>query len=236
LDFALDCIICANAKAEITDFNPAAERTFRISRAETLGKDVIQTILHPGLRDRLRREFFTPAVSGGIDIIGNRLETKCSRADGSEVPAEITVTQVIVEKQTSYTVYVRDITARRRAEEMVVRLAAIVESSQDAIIGKDLACRITSWNKGAERMYGYSATEAIGKNVSIIAPAGRSHEILGIVEDLKAGRAIKDFETIRSAKNGKLIQVSLTVSPVLDSDGTITGASTIARDITAQKL
>jgi len=236
LDFALDCIICADAEARITDFNPAAERTFRISRSETLGKDVIQTILHPGLRDRLRREFFTPAVSGGIDIIGNRLETKCSRADGSEFPAEITVTQVIVEKQTSYTVYVRDITARRRAEEMVVRLAAIVESSQDAIIGKDLACRITSWNKGAERMYGYSATEAIGKNVSIIAPVGRSHETQRVVAELKAGRAIKDFETIRIAKNGKLIQVSLTVSPVLDSDGTITGASTIARDITAQKL
>ncbi len=236
LDFALDCIICADAEARITDFNPASERTFRISRSETLGKDVIDTILHPALRDRLRREFFTPAVPGGIDIIGNRLETRCSRADGSEFPAEITVTQIIVEKQTSYTVYVRDITARRRAEEMVVRLAAIVESSQDAIIGKDLAGRITSWNKGAERMYGYSASEAIGKSISIIAPAGHSHEILRIVEELKAGGAIKNFETIRMAKNGKLIQVSLTVSPVLDSGGTITGASTIARDITAQKL
>src|ERR1700678_788027 len=136
LDFALDCIICTDAAARITDFNPAAERTFRISRSEAVGKDVIQTILHPALRDRLRSQFFTPAGSGGIDIIGNRLETKCSRADGSAFPAEITITQIIHEKQISYTVYVRDITARQRAEEMVVRLAAIVESSQDAIIGK----------------------------------------------------------------------------------------------------
>jgi two-component system, cell cycle sensor histidine kinase and response regulator CckA len=236
LDFALDCVICADADAKITDFNPAAERTFRISRAEVLGKDVVQTILHPSSRDRLRREFFTRAVSAGVDIMGNRLETKCSRPDGSEFPAEITVTQIIIEKQTSYTIYVRDITARQRAEEIVIRLAAIVESSQDAIIGKDLSCRITSWNKGAELMYGYSASEVIGQNVSILAPAGRAHEIQKIVEELKAGHPIQNFETIRMAKNGRLIHVSLTVSPMLDSDGTITGASTIARDITAQKL
>jgi PAS domain S-box-containing protein len=236
LDFALDCVICADADARITDFNPAAERTFRISRPEALGKDVVQTILHPASHDRLRREFFTPAASAGIDIIGNRLEATCSRADGSEFPAEITVTQIIIEKQTSYTIYVRDITARRRAEEMLVRLAAIVESSQDAIIGKDLDFSITSWNKGAELMYGYSASEVIGQNISILAPAGRSHEIQTIVEALRAGHPIQNFETIRMAQSGKLIHVSLTVSPVLDSDGTITGASTIARDITAQKL
>ena len=132
------------------------------------------------------------------------------RADGSEFPAEVTVTQIIIEKQISYTVYVRDITARRRAEEMVVRLAAIVESSQDAIVGKDLNCRITSWNMGAELMYGYSANEAVGQDISILAPAGRSHEIQRIVEDLKAGRLIRNFETIWMAKNGKMIHVSLT--------------------------
>ena len=236
LDFALDCVICADAEAKITDFNPAAERTFRISRGEALGKDLVQTILHPASRDRLRREFFTRAVEADIDIMGNRLETKCSRADGSEFPAEITVTRIIIETQTSYTIYVRDITARRRAEEMLVHLAAIVESSQDAIIGKDLSCRITSWNKGAELMYGYSASEVIGQNVSMLAPAGRANEIQRIVEELKAGHPIQNFETIRMAKNGGLLHVSLTVSPLLESDGTITGASTIARDITAQKL
>ena len=236
LDFALDSIICADPEARITDFNPAAERTFRISRSEALGQDVVQTILHPALQDRLRREFFTPAEPGGIDILGNRLETRCLRADGSEFPAEITVTQITVEEQSSYTVYVRDITARRWAQETVVRLAAIVESSQDAIIGKDLAYRITSWNKGAERMYGYSAREAIGQNIFILSPPGRSDEVRKIMEELKAGRAIKNFETIRMAKNGKLIHVSLAVSPVLDSDAAMIGASSIARDITAQKL
>ncbi len=236
LDCAMDCVICADADARITDFNLAAEKTFRIPRSETLGKDVARTILHPALRDRLRGQLFIPAQPGGIDILGNRLETKCWRADGSEFPAEITVTRTTIRKQNTYTVYIRDITARRRAEEMMVRLAAIVESSQDAIIGKDLTCQITSWNKGAERMYGYSAGEAIGQNISILAPAGRSHEIRRIVEEVKAGHPTTNFETVRMAKNGKLIQVSLSVSPVFDSDGTINGASSIARDITAQKL
>jgi len=235
LDFALDCIICADAEGKITDFNPAAERTFRVSRPDVLGKDVVQTILPPMSQDRLRREFFTPAVPGGIDVIGNRVETRCRRSDSSEFPAEITVTQIIIKGRSTYIVYVRDITARQRAEEMVVRLAAIVESSQDAIIGKDLTCQITSWNKGAERMYGYSASEAIGRNISMIAPAGRSEEIQKIIDELTAGRPITNFETVRMAKNGKLIHVSLSVSAVLDSEGTAIGASSIARDITAQK-
>ncbi|MGA8270059.1 MAG: PAS domain S-box protein [Candidatus Sulfotelmatobacter sp.] len=236
LDFALDCVICADEKAKITDFNYAAERTFRIARSETTGKDLADTILPAALRDRLRRSLFTSGVAGNVDVIGNRLETRCLRADGAEFPAEVTVTQVILEKRTSYTVYVRDITARRIAEQTLVRLAAIVESSQDAIIGKDLDCRITSWNKGAELMYGYSANEIIGHDISILAPAGRSQEMQTIVEELKAGRSLSNFETVRMAKSGKLLQVSLTVSPVLDSDGVIIGVSSIARDITAQKL
>ena len=236
LDSALDCIICADSDARITDFNPSAERTFRLSRSEAVGEDVVQTILHPSLRDRLRREFFVPAEPGGVDVIGNRLETRCRRGDGSEFSAEITVTRITVEQNFCYTVYVRDITARRRAEEMVMRLAAIVESSQDAIVGKDLNCQITSWNLGAERMYGYSANEMVGQNESILAPAGRSKEIHKIIDDLKAGKPTTNFETVRLAKNGRLLAVSLSVSPVFDSDGALIGASSIARDITAQKL
>jgi two-component system cell cycle sensor histidine kinase/response regulator CckA len=236
LDYALDCIICADAKARIIDFNPAAERTFRISRSEVLGQEVTQTILHSTVRDRLGGELFSPAAPGGIDIVANRLETRCGRRDGSDFPSEITVTRIIIEGQTSYTVYVRDITARRLAEETVMRLAAIVESSRDAIIGNDLACRITSWNKGAELMYGYTASQAIGQHISILAPPGHAGEFGRIVQELKAGHAISNFETLRMAKSGKLIHISLTLSPVLDSEGNITGASSIARDITAQKL
>jgi two-component system cell cycle sensor histidine kinase/response regulator CckA len=236
LDSALDCIVCADAETKITEFNVAAEKTFRVTRSQVLGKDLVQAILHPALQHRIRRDFFVPSTLSCADIVGNRLETKCLRADGSEFPAEVTVTQILIDKKLSYTVYVRDITARQRAEETVMRLAAIVESSQDAIIGKDLNCRITSWNKGAELMFGYSINDAMSQDISILAPAGRSGEMQRIIEELKAGRLIKNFETVRMAKSGRIIYVSLTVSPVLDSNGNIVGASSIARDITPQKL
>jgi PAS domain S-box-containing protein len=236
LDSALDCIICANSEAKITEFNVAAEKTLRVIRSQVLGKDLVQSIMHPAVQDRIRHDFFAPATLSSGDIVGNRLETKCLRADGSEFPAEVTVTQFLIDKKLSYTVYVRDITARQRAEETVMRLAAIVESSQDAIISKDLNCRIRSWNKGAELMFGYSASEAIGQDIFVLAPPGRSHEMQRIIEELKDGRLIKNFETVRMAKNGRIIHVSLTVSPVLDASGNVVGASSIARDITAPKL
>jgi two-component system, cell cycle sensor histidine kinase and response regulator CckA len=236
LDSALDCIICADAQAKITEFNVAASKTFRVTRAQVLGKDLVQAILHPAVQDRIRRDFFTHPMLFSADIVGSRLETKCLRADNSEFAAEVTVTQTLADKELSYTVYVRDITARQRAEETVMRLAAIVESSQDAIISKDLTCRITSWNKGAELMFGYSAEDAIGQDIAMLAPAGRSREMQRIVDELKGGHLIKNFETVRMAKSGKVIYVSLTVSPVLDSNGGVIGASSIARDITAPKL
>jgi two-component system cell cycle sensor histidine kinase/response regulator CckA len=236
LDSALDCIICADDQARIVDFNSAAERTFRQSRAAILGKDLAETILPPNLREHHRRELFSSNMAAGIDVLGNRLETRGMRSDGTVFPAELTVTSIVINKKNTFTVYVRDITARKWAEEAVVWLAAIVESSQDAIIGQDLDGRITSWNKGAERMYGYSTDEAIGKNISFLIPANRSYEDPRFMEQRTLSRRIESFETVRAAKDGKEIDVLLTVSPVLDSDRTVIGASVISRDITGRKV
>lgn len=127
----------------------------------------------------------------------------------------------------------RDVTEQRRREEAVLRLAAIVESSGDAIIGKSLDGVIETWNSGAERMYGYSSWEVVGRSESMLAPAG----VLGDAAK-SPGRPMigeRDFEAIGRRKDGTLIDVSLTVSPIQDSDGAVVGASTIARDITEQK-
>jgi two-component system cell cycle sensor histidine kinase/response regulator CckA len=236
LDSALDCIICTDSSGKITDFNSTAERTFRIPRTEALGKDLANTILPPDIRYRRRRELLASTSSVGIKVVGNRLETRAMRSDGAEFPAELTVTTVVIEKRPTFTVYVRDITARKRAEETLLWLAAIVESSQDAIIGKDLNRRITSWNKGAQLMYGYTADEVIGKDISLLVPPGNADEILRIMEDLREGRRTENFETIRKAKDGKLLNVALTVSPILNSDRDLVGASVIARNITRRKL
>jgi PAS domain S-box-containing protein len=117
----------------------------------------------------------------------------------------------------------------------VARLAAIVESSDDAIISKDLESRILTWNGGAERIYGYSAAEAIGQSMEIVTPVGREAEETDIVRRIRAGIRVEHFETKRRRKDGKLIDVSLTISPVRDSSGVVIGASHIARDITERK-
>lgn len=127
-----------------------------------------------------------------------------------------------------------DITDRKEAEKAIAHLAAIVTSSDDAIIGKDLHGIVTSWNQGAERLFGYAAEEMIGQPVLRLIPSDRHDEETQILEQIKQGKPIKHYETIRRGKNGTDLTVSLTVSPVL-SEGKIIGASKIVRDITEQK-
>src|SRR5258708_30096139 len=110
-------------------------------------------------------------------------------------------------------------------------MAAIVESSDDAIVGKDLNGIITSWNRGAERIFGYTAEEVIGKSVAILMPPERQQEEPGILENIRKGNRVEHFETIRRRKDGTLIDISLTVSPIRGTGGVIVGASKIARDI-----
>ena len=123
----------------------------------------------------------------------------------------------------------------RRAEEAAQRLAAIIESSDDAILAKDLNGIISAWNTGSERLYGYAAEEAIGKPVTMLFPADRQDEEQSILTRIRAGERVDHYETIRRRKDGSEVEISLTVSPVRNADGRIIGASTIARDITERR-
>ena len=129
----------------------------------------------------------------------------------------------------------RDITDRKRGDEAQARLAAIVESSQDAIISKTLEGQIISWNTGAERLFGYSSTEAVGRSITMLIPAERQDEEQMILSRLRRGERIEHYETVRISKEGRRMEVSLTISPVRDGAGRIIGASKIARDITTKK-
>src|SRR5919202_2803001 len=129
----------------------------------------------------------------------------------------------------------RDMTGLKHAEEVRVRLAAIVESSEDAIIGKTLEGTITDWNRGAQKIYGYSAEEVVGKPIDILVPPERPDEIPKIMERLRRGEVIDHYETVRVTKDGRRLDISLTISPIRDPSGNIMGASTIARDITERK-
>ena len=128
-----------------------------------------------------------------------------------------------------------DATSVRRSGDESARLAAIVESSDDAIISKDLNGMIMTWNAGAERLFGYTASEAVGRPVTMLIPSNRDNEEPEILERVRRGERVDHYETVRRRKDGALLNISLTVSPIFDSTGNVTGASKIARDITGSK-
>jgi PAS domain S-box-containing protein len=131
--------------------------------------------------------------------------------------------------------FTRDISEEKQAEETRLRLAAIVESSEDAIIGKDLQGTIISWNRGAESLYGYTAEEIVGRPVSVLIPPDHQDDFPHIMERLRRGERIEQYETVRICKDGRRLDVALSVSPIRTADGKIQGASKIARDITPRK-
>src|SRR2546423_3042104 len=128
-----------------------------------------------------------------------------------------------------------DTSAEARGDRAMRRLAAIIESSDDAIISKDLNGVVTSWNSAAERIFGYTAAEMVGESIRTIIPADRQQEEDEVLARIRRGDKVDHFETIRRCKNGTLLPISLTVSPIRDASGTVVGASKIARDISERK-
>jgi two-component system CheB/CheR fusion protein len=165
------------------------------------------------------------------------LEAIAERPDGSRVPFIPYPTPIYNASGTLVGAVnmLVDISDRKRAEEVTQRLAAIVESSDDAIVSKDLNGTINTWNKGAERLFGYLAEEAIGKSIRMLIPPDLHKEEDTIVERIRRGERIEHYETIRRRKDGGLIDISLSVSPLRNADGRIIGASKIARDITERR-
>lgn len=193
----------------------------------------MQDITHP---DDLaeNQSFFSRLVSDGTNFI---IEKRYVRKDGSHVWVSNSVGLIRdeqgVPRQTLALVI--DISQRRRAEQVERRLAAIIASSEDAILSLDLDTRITSWNSGAERLYGYTADEVIGQMVTLLVPRERSDEETNIIASIRQGQRVAPYDTQRLRKDGSLVHVSLTVSPIVDEHGHVIGASKIARDITDRK-
>src|SRR3989440_7576726 len=231
LENALDYIITMDGAGRIVEFNPAAERTFGFSRQEAVGKELADIIIPARMREQHRRGLAHFLKTGKGPVIGTRIEIVGLRKDGSEIPVELAITALKIDNAPIFTAYLRDISERQRSEETSRYLAAIIESSDDAIVSKDLNGIITSWNTGAERLFGYSAEEAVKKPITIIIPPDRYHEEQQILDKIHSGERVEHFDTIRRRKDGTFVNVSITVSPVKQPDGRVIGASKIARDI-----
>jgi PAS domain S-box-containing protein len=169
------------------------------------------------------------------DQNGMLFETLHRRKDGSVFPVEVSSIGTDIGGERLLLSIIRDITERKRVAEVQEQLAAIVESSDDAIIGKTLDGIITSWNRGAERLYGYTAAEVIGQPITLLCPPDVPDEMPRLLERLARGEHIKHYETQRLCRDGTRVDVSLTISPIRNDAGQIIGASKIAHDITARK-
>jgi two-component system, chemotaxis family, CheB/CheR fusion protein len=176
-------------------------------------------------------------VSGKIQEVHNQ-EVLIERPEGSQVVVVVNIRPLKNQlgEVTGAVNCFYDISERKLAEQAMARLAAIVESSDDAIIGKNLDGIIQTWNRGAERLFGYTQREAIGQSITLLIPPERIDEEPVILERIRRGEHIEHYESVRRRKDGRLLDVSLTISPIVDAHGQITGASKIAHDISGRKL
>ena len=234
LDSALDCIITIDANGRVQEFNPASERIFGLTRSEADGKDLAELIIPPRLRERHRQGLIHYLETGEGPLIGKLIEIEALRRDGSEILVTLAISATKVNGSPIFTAYLRDITERKRVEETNRRLAAIVESSGDAIISNDLDEIVTSWNKEAERLFGYGADEIIGQPITVLVPPNRHNEEMETTKRLRQGERVLRYETVYLRKDGSALDVSLAVSPIRDETGNVIGASKIARDVTGR--
>ncbi len=174
-------------------------------------------------------------IQTAIDKGSHRFEWEHIRKNGEHFFVEVMLTPIAYPGKTLLHVAWTDITGRKQLEEQSKRFEAIVQSSDDAIISKDLDGMVTSWNPGAETMFGYSAAEMVGQSVRVLLPTDRLDEEDAILDKIKHGEKVEHFETKRLHKDGRLIDVSVTISPIRDANGGVVGASKIARDITQRK-
>ena len=217
----------------VMSWNPAAEKMFGYREGEAIGRPIADLIIPPDRQDEERDILARIARGESVE----HLETERVTKDGQRVHISLTVSPIrdAAGEVIGASKVARDVGERRGSEESRARLAAIVDSSEDAIISKTLDGVIGSWNPAAERLFGYAAKEAIGRHITLIVPPERHTEEEVVLARIRAGEKVDHFETVRRAKDGRLIDVSLTVSPVRNAAGEIIGASKISRDITERR-
>ena len=227
-----DAIISGSLDGTITSWNPAAEAMYGYSAAEIVGKPA--EFLTP--KDRAGEiTAFLEQVKAGQHV--EHLETKRARKDGTVFPVSLTVSPIRAAggAVVGTSVIHRDLSEQRGALAAAQRLAAIVESSDDAIVARTLDDVVTSWNLAAEAMFGYSAAEMVGRPLNLLTPEDLTGERISVLAKISAGHPVRDFETIRIRKDGTVLTVSLTTSPIRDEKGAVVGASVIYRDVSELK-
>jgi PAS domain S-box-containing protein len=227
-----DAIVSKDLNGIVSSWNEGARRIFGYEAEEIVGQPILR-LIPPELHHE--EEFILGKIRAGERI--EHFETTRIRKNGERFPISVTISPVRDDSGTviGASKIARDISERRRADESRFRLAAIVDSAEDAIISKDLNGIITSWNKGAQRLFGYEGEEIIGQSILILIPEDLRYEEEQILGKLRAGEDIQHYETTRVSKTGELRDVSVTISPIRNAKGEVIGASKIARDVSERK-
>lgn len=227
-----DAIISQTLDGTIQSWNRAATRLFGFTAEEMMGNSIF-TLIPP--EKHREEEIVMARLKKGERI--EHFETVRRRKDGSLIDVSLTVSPILDQDGMviGASKVARDVTERRRADSIAYRFAAIVDSSQDAIISKSIHGIVESWNAAAEKIFGYRSDEMIGQPILTLIPEDRRHEEDEILDRIRAGQRIEHFETVRRHKDGSLLDISLTISPIKNARGEIVGASKIARDIRDRK-
>jgi PAS domain S-box-containing protein len=229
----LDAVVSVDADGMVREWSPAAEKLFGVQRAVAVGLDLVELIVPAELRESVRESLFDEGRSEE-ETLGQRLETRARRADGSEFQVELTIVRA-PGGGAGLTIFARDVSHRAEIELTRAHLALVVAGTQDAVLSKDLDGIVTSWNPAAEELYGYTAEEAVGRHVSFLMPDELKGDVDKILSAVRRGEVLDTYETRRMRKDGTVIDVALTISPITAIAGGLSGASVIARDITFQR-
>ena len=227
-----DAIISEGLDGTIESWNRAAERMFGYTADEAIGR-AIDLIIPPAHRSA-DRELIAGLRTGAT---AGTVETVAMTRSGATLSISLALSPVLTPKGQLIGIsrIIRDIAQQKTLEREALHLAAIVASSDDAIVSKDLNGIVQTWNKAAERIFGYAPEEMIGRSITTIIPLDRRAEEDLVLSRIRAGLSVDHFETIRQRKDGSLIEISVTISPIRTPDGRIVGASKIVRDITVQR-
>lgn len=232
---ALDAAATMDLNGVILDWNDAAVDLFDYTCEEAIGASLSELIVperyRKGLASRLQQ--FRSGDQQPVSV--RRFQTEAIHKDGNEIPVELSIARIYAGNTILFSAFIRDLRSQFAEAAERGQLAAIVDSSVDAIIGKDFDGIITTWNAGAEAVYGYSAEEAMGQSVSILIPDELSEEEPELREVLSGGEKVQSFEVVRRRKDGTLIDVSISVSSIRNDAGQIIGSATIERDITTDR-
>jgi PAS domain S-box-containing protein len=232
-----DGVITSDTSSRVTFLNPVAEALTAWANQDAAGQP-LETVFRI-INETTRKSVDNPVakVLATGHIVGLANHTVLIAQDGTERAIDDSAAPISEPggRIAGVVLVFRDVTEQRRAERATRLLAALVESSEDAIIGKDINGVITSWNRAAGRIFGYAAAEAVGQSIALLAPPDHADEMPAILTRIRQGEQVDPFDTVRRAKDGRLVPISLTVSPIKDGDGQIVGASKIARDISQRK-